>query len=228
MLDPVPKIYDLGDSAMTIEFGDSIDSDVNKTAVAVSRYLADNPFPGFIESSPAYASATVFYDPCAVHAAVGKDADIREFVQERLLSASSQAFGSLSDRNALIEVPALFGGESGPDLQTLSARFGVSEEEFIGIFTGREYRVFMLGFLPGFAYMGKVDERIAVPRRDTPRKRVPAGSIGIADEQTGIYPLDSPGGWQIIGRTKLQLFDPQAAAPFLFSPGDRVKFVPVL
>jgi KipI family sensor histidine kinase inhibitor len=123
-------------------------------------------------------------------------------------------------------VPVSYGGEFGPDLAEVAAFAGLSEAAVVALHIGVRYRVFMLGFLPGFAYMGRVDSRIAAPRKGTPRLRVPAGSVGIAGVQTGIYPRESPGGWQIIGRTTIPLFDPLTSPSALFAPGDTVRFVP--
>jgi inhibitor of KinA len=126
--------------------------------------------------------------------------------------------------NRRIEIPVKFGGDYGPDLDTAAALSGLAPDEFVSIFLEREYRVYMLGFLPGFPYMGEVDERIAVPRLASPRTRVPRGSVGIAGRQTGIYPLESPGGWQLIGRTDVKMFEPESDPPVLLQPGDLVTF----
>jgi inhibitor of KinA len=133
---------------------------------------------------------------------------------------------SFATREAhLIEVPVRYGGEHGPDLEFVASHHQLSLKEVVRLHTGREYTVYMMGFTPGFAYMGKLDEKIATPRLETPRIRVAAGSVGIAGAQTGIYPIDSPGGWRLIGWTSLPLFDLKADPPYLFSPGDRVQFV---
>ena len=124
-----------------------------------------------------------------------------------------------------IEVPVRYGGAGGPDLEAVAAYHKLSIDEVVRLHTSREYTVYMMGFTPGFPYMGTLDSKIATPRLKTPRTRVPAGSVGIAEAQTGIYPIESPGGWQILGHTSLKLFDPEAAQPFLLSPGDRVQFV---
>jgi inhibitor of KinA len=223
---PVPKIYDLGDSAMTIEFGDEISIELNQTACTLADHLNVIPFPGLVEATPAYASTTVFYDPLEVAKQAGDVRSISGFVRHHLLSAFTDLEFDRSKASRLIEVPARLGGDDGPDLASICKETRISETEFIDIFTEREYRVFMLGFLPGFAYMGTVDDRIATTRRASPRQRVPAGSIGIADDQTGIYPLESPGGWQLIGRTEIGIFSADGAPPWAFSPGDRVRFVP--
>src|SRR5262249_50291792 len=131
--------------------------------------------------------------------------------------------GTYSPR--VIEVPTIYGGEFGPDLDFVAQYHNLTPEEVIRIHSERDYRVFMLGFTPGFPYLGEVDERIATPRLDIPRKRVPAGSVGIAAKQTGIYPIESPGGWRLIGQTSLTLFDPGREPPFLIDAGDTVRFV---
>lgn len=136
----------------------------------------------------------------------------------------AQGIQPLSVSDELVEIPVIYGGESGPDLGELSAATGLSPDEIVRLHTGREYRVEMVGFTPGFAFIGGLDERLRVPRRKEPRQRVPAGSVGVADECTGLYAMASPGGWTLIGRTPYKLFDPRAEQPFALAPGMRVRF----
>lgn len=221
------RFFPLGDSALTVEFGNSISVDLNRISVALADQMAREPFPGFIEAIPAYASTSVFYDLVEVRRSYPEFENAYSAVRnltERLLKTIS-----IPDESAsrLIEIPIRFDIDAGPDLELVADRSRLSVEAVFEIFTAAKYRVFMLGFLPGFSYMGEVDDRIATPRKDTPRTRVARGSVGIAGKQTGIYSLESPGGWQIIGRTDIELFTPKAAEPCLLRPGDQVRFVRV-
>lgn len=219
------RIFALGDGALTVEFGQEISLALNELALSVAAHFNDNPFPGFIEAVPAYASASVFYDPVVVRKRLSISTNVfdtvRQMVEEALECLDNRA--PITAR--LIEIPVNFGGGNGPDLTYISQKCGLAESEIISLFISKTYRVYMLGFLPGFAYLGEVDERISVPRKTTPRLAVPRGSVGIAGRQTGIYPLESPGGWQLIGRTDLQMFTPDSSDPCILRPGDSVKFV---
>lgn len=210
------RIFPLGDSALTIEFGNEISLDLNANAIALARRLLEQPFAGIIEVVPAYASVTAFFDPATTNYS-----KVESSIRSALEGVESVEAGT----TPLIEIPMHITPEASPDLNRI-ARFGnVSEDEVLELFLSQTYRVYMLGFLPGFAYMGEVDDLIAAPRLETPRTKVAAGSIGIAGKQTGIYPLESPGGWNIIGRTDLRMFDPTAKRPCLLKPGDEVRFV---
>lgn len=221
------QIYPLGECALIVEFGKEISLDANRLSIALAKRLENMPFPGFIEAVPAYTSVGVFYDPIKIRQshpdAVSAFASVRDQVMNLI---SSVEVGSSEDRRT-IEVPVIFGGADGPDLAPLAKERNIPETEFVEIFISTVYRVYMLGFLPGFAYMGEVDERIAAPRLSTPRSRVPKGSVGIAGRQTGIYPFGSPGGWQLIGRTDMELFDLGREEPSLFRAGDLVRFVQI-
>ena len=218
------RIFPLGENALTVEFGDTLSEPLNDAAIGLANYFTDNPFPGFVEAVPAIASTTIFYS-CHVVIDTRNGSSAFEAVKDLVDRAS----GSVSPRPAadaqLIEVPVTFSDADSPDLDFVASTAGLGAEEVIEIFTSTVYRVFMLGFLPGFAYMGPVDERLVVPRRDSPRLAVPAGSVAIAGRQTGIYPAESPGGWQIIGRTPIPLLQPHGPSPCVFAPGDRVRFV---
>ncbi len=210
------RIFPLGDSAATIEFGNEISTELNGRTIALAKHLSTHPFDGMIEVAPAYASVTVYYDP-----AVTTYAGVNE-----ILAASVDSANTVPDEKSdLIEIPTAISSETSPDLSRIAKHGGLSEDGALEIFLSRTYRVYMLGFLPGFAYMGEVDERIETPRLDVPRTSVPKGSIGIACKQTGIYPLESPGGWNIIGRTDVQMFDPRSDEPCILKPGDEVRFV---
>lgn len=193
-----------------ISFGNIIDIDINKKVISLHQALLHQSFEGFVESVPAYSSLAVFYHPPASFEKV------KEFIQT-LLNSSAQT----EPEGSNIEIPVLYDAD---DLEFVAQQHQLTKEQVISIHTSKSYRVFMVGFLPGFPYMGTVDERIATARRSSPRTSVPAGSIGIAGMQTGIYPQSSPGGWQLIGRTPLKIFDIGKASPCLFKPGDSVKF----
>ena len=214
------RVVPVGDSTLLVEFEPRIDPVINGRAVALARAIEAAAVAGVREVVPTYRSVAIFFDPLRT--------DANRLGQLIEHSAESVGSGSI-EATAPIQVPACYGLECGcaPDLKEVARFGGISAEEVIAIHTGTAYRVFMLGFLPGFAYMGVVDERIAVSRRDMPRPRVPKGSVGIAGRQTGIYPSDAPGGWQLIGRTPLDPFDLGRPSPFLFQAGDRIQFVPI-
>lgn len=204
-----------GDSALTIEFEPRIDPVINARAIALADAMAAAQFAGVRDVVPTYRSVTIYFDP------VRTDYDALVSRVER--EAANPAPGVAAPREP-ISIPVCYGGDFGPDLAGIAASAGMTERDVVGLHTKRTYRVFMLGFVPGFAYLGSVDDRIAVRRHPSPRVRVPAGSVGIAGAQTGIYPTDTPGGWQIVGRTPLRPFDLHRADPFLVKPGDLVKF----
>ncbi len=171
---------------------------------------------GIIETVPAYATLLVQYDPLAI-----SFTQVRDFLREKL----SQAEAVVAQNPKRVEVPVRYGGEHGVDLESVARHLQLRVEEVIRIHTQRTYTVYMMGFTPGFPYMGKLDDALVMPRLETPRTHVPAGTVAIAGLQTGIYPIASPGGWQLIGWTPLKLFDPTSKTPFLFAPGDEVKFI---
>ncbi len=170
---------------------------------------------GWLEVVPGIASVVVRFDAAAMD---GSDAQAKI---EAVLAAGVRAFERSDD---LFEIPVVYGGDFGPDVDELCERLGLSAKELVDLHTRGEYRVDMLGFTPGFAFVGGLDDALRVPRRREPRQRVPAGSIGIADSRTGIYAMASPGGWSLIGRTPRRLFDPDADEPFVLKPGMRVRF----
>jgi KipI family sensor histidine kinase inhibitor len=212
------RLAPLGSGAFSVELGDTLSADTNARVRALDRALAKQPFDGFLEAVPTLRSLLVLYDGAAIR----PQAVVRE-LEARLagLDAAPAPPGRLH------ELETRYGGEDGPDLEALARAHGLSEREVIALHTGSEYTAFMLGFKPGFAYLGLVSEALECPRHKTPRVRVPAGSVGIAGRQTGVYPVASPGGWQLVGRTTVPLFDPWRDEPSLFAPGDRVRFVAV-
>jgi KipI family sensor histidine kinase inhibitor len=207
------RVRTAGDAGLLLPFGSTINAASNARALGVAEAFRRRRFPGVRDVIATYHSVAVYFDP--------------RISKRDLLETALDDLGAVVEPyagGALIEVPVAYGGESGPDLEAVAAFAGLPPREVIERHTSAEYRVFMLGFMPGFPYMGVVDARIAAPRRPTPRVRVEEGSVGVAGAQTGIYPCASPGGWQIIGRTSLRLFDAARARPALFGPGDRVRF----
>jgi inhibitor of KinA len=208
-----------------VSFENTIDEIINRKVIALHQLLAENNFIGFIESVPAYSSLAVFYDVQIVRKNYPINNTVFDFVKtftEQLLMQVQDEYPELQINN--ITIPVYY---SGDDLSLIAAMHQLSPEEVIHIHTSKIYRVFMLGFLPGFAYMGAVDERIATPRKISPRVKVAAGSVGIAGFQTGIYPLDSPGGWQLLGQTPLKIFDQKKENPCLLKAGDAVQFISI-
>lgn len=221
------QIYPLSESSLIVEFGTVISEEFDKLSLALAQHLENEPFPGFIEAVPAYTSTGVFFDPVTVRKSF-PDSESAFSLVSSLIEQIAARMEVGDDRvQRTVEVPIRFGGADGPDLAELAEARGLSETEFAKIFLSVPYRVYMLGFLPGFAYMGEVDGRIAAPRLATPRSKVRKGSVGIAGRQTGIYPFESPGGWRLIGRTDLELFDVGRHEPSLFRAGDRVVFVDI-
>jgi len=211
------RIREAGDSALLLQAEPAIDPAVNARVIGIAAAVRQRKIPGVRDVVSTFHSVAVCFDPLSTDVAA---------VTEALREASGAAVSH--EAGKMIEVPVAYGGDSGPDLFEVSVFAGCTPEMVVERHASRTYRVFMLGFLPGFPYMGLVDETIGAPRKATPRLRVPAGSVGVAGRQTGIYPRDSPGGWQIIGRTPLVLFDPDRTPPSLLAPGDRVRFVPVI
>lgn len=215
----------MGDQALIIEFGDRVDPALSAQIAAVARRLGESRLAGVLDVVPAYSTLALHYDPA------GEGADAGTPPYEALVEAVDAWLKTQTTQEPaagrLIEIPVCYGGAFGEDLEALARDRGLSADEVIAIHSGSDYHVHLLGFVPGFAFLGGLDARLATPRRDTPRARVPAGSVGIGGEQTGVYPLESPGGWQIIGRTPLRLFLPDASPPSLLNAGDSVRFVPI-
>jgi inhibitor of KinA len=216
------KIFPLSDSAITIDFGNVIDENINDIVMQLFQYCINNPFMGMKEAMPAYASMTIFYDVFSVRKKYTSFKTAYAFVEDYLIKSCENIGEGESFEKRTIEIPVVYDGE---DLSYVADYHQISEVRVVELHTTPTYRVYMMGFLPGFAYMGGLDTRIATPRRATPRMKVPAGSVGIAGSQTGIYPSESPGGWQLIGRTELQLYTPNADEITLLKAGDLVKFM---
>jgi inhibitor of KinA len=219
------KVYPLGDAAIVVEFGQAIDISVHARVMGFAAYLEKHPFQGMIEYVPAYTTVTIYYDPWIV--SEGGKKETYGIVEDTIQQILPAVETSVKHFPKTVEIPVCYGGESGPDLPFVAGYNQLTVEEVINLHTSARYQVFMIGFAPGFPYLGGMNPAIAAPRKDTPRPQVPAGSVGIAGSQTGIYPLATPGGWQLIGRTPLSLFDPDRQHPSLLKAGDVVRFVPI-
>jgi inhibitor of KinA len=211
-------ILPLGDAALLVRFGDRIDPALFGRVRAFCASLDEDPVAGTVEVVPAYASVAIYYDPL-------------ETDSDRLAAAIRARLDRLAEaptpQSRSVVIPVCYGGEDGPDLEWLAAQHGMTPDEVVALHSGAVYTVYMIGFTPGFPYLGGLPEELATPRRETPRLAIPAGSVGIAGNQTGVYPLESPGGWHIIGRTPFRLFRPDRDPPSLLRPGDTVRFRPI-
>lgn len=213
-----PQIKITGDTSVAIIFGNEISSDINIKIRAFDEALAEEQIDGVYETVPTYCTLTIHYAPEKIR---------YEELRIRLEELLHVAHKAQKMNTIVMEIPVLYGGEYGPDLSYVAQYHHLSEEEVIKRHCSAEYLIYMLGFTPGFSYMGGMDESIATPRLKTPRVLIPAGSVGIAGKQTGIYPIDSPGGWQLIGRTPVKLYDAQRDTPILLDAGLHVRFIPI-
>ncbi|TXK48081.1 5-oxoprolinase subunit PxpB [Pontibacter qinzhouensis] len=219
------QLFPLGDAAIVVKFGDNIGYDVHTKVRAFAASLEAHPFPGFVELVPAFTTVTVYYNPWVV--SHKGHFDPYQSVIDLLLPVLTLTHNQEELPSRLIEIPVCYGGKLGPDLEFVAEHNQLSPEEVVKLHTAAEYLVFMIGFAPGFPYMGGMDKRISAPRKATPRPAVPQGSVGIAGTQTGVYPLQTPGGWQLIGRSPLLLFRPFQELPSLLRAGDKVRFVSI-
>jgi inhibitor of KinA len=217
------KIFPLGDSALTIDFGNLIDREINRKVIALFEHLRQQPPEGMIEAVPSYSSITIYYDVVQLSKKIKDDRSVYDHICRIAGELLSKEVKETVVSTDLIRIPVCYDAGFGTDLGRIATEKNISTEEIIDIHCAKTYRVFMLGFLPGFAYLGEVDERIRASRKSQPEK-IMAGSVGIAGRQTGIYPLNSPGGWQIIGRTPLKMFDPTKTEPARLKAGDEVEF----
>ena len=211
--------YPLGDSTAVIELGNEISEDVQQHIALIGSFLDEYSFEGFIEYVPAFTTVTIFYNPLLT------DYETVEALLKEMLKEIREE--EVNATPVTIEIPVLYGGEQGPDLSFVAAYAGLSEATVIDLHTSAVYLVHMIGFAPGFPYLGGLNEKIAVPRKESPDAKIPAGSVGIAGVQTGIYPIETPGGWQIIGQTPLKLFDAERNPPALLKAGNRLRFVAI-
>jgi inhibitor of KinA len=217
------NIYAVSERAAVIDLGNSISETLNNKVLAMYEWLQRHPFEGLKDVVAAYSSLTILYDPYLVHQQSPVSTTF-EFVKQKLAEAWTATDNDEEVAATNISIPVCYDPVFGHDLKVVAAAKNMSPEELVQLHCSTVYRVYMLGFLPGFAYMGRVHERLVMPRRSVPREHVEAGSVGIAGWQTGIYPLESPGGWQIIGRTPVKLFNARHDPPVVLAAGDTVSF----
>ncbi len=222
----------LGDSAILVQFGTEISPDVHQQVKAFTDCIETDTFAGFIECVPAFTSVTIFYNPLHVFQMYKKKSKLEvlspySIVQSILKEKLKNLHKSKHSEERIVDIPVCYGGELGPDLAAVAKHNQLSSAEVIKIHSQAEYLVYMIGFAPGFPYLGGMSEQIATPRHSSPRLSIPAGSVGIAGMQTGVYPISTPGGWQIIGRTPFDLFYPDKNPPTLLRAGDIVRFKPI-
>lgn len=212
------KYLNSGDKALVIEFSDKITDEVNGKVRSMMIAIGQREIKGIVEITPTYRSLMVHYNPLEI-----KHIDLINVLKEIEQNLSNIEIPA----PRVIEIPTLYGGEYGPDIENVSNHNNLSIDEVIKIHTSRDYLIYMIGFTPGFPYLGGMDEKIATPRLKIPRTKITGGSVGIAGNQTGIYPIDSPGGWQLIGKTPLKLYDPNRNPPILLQSGDYIKFIEI-
>jgi inhibitor of KinA len=213
-----PRYLVAGDAALVVEFGDAIDPAINRRVRELLLSIDRAGIDGICDLVPSYRSLLVLYDPLRT---------TFEDLRGRLGDLQAHAADRPVPPPRVVEIPTAYGGVFGPDLPFVARHNGLTEREVVAIHAGTDYLVYMMGFSPGFTYLGGMSERIAAPRLETPRTAIPAGSVGIAQQQTGIYPVESPGGWRLIGRTPVSLFDPSRNPPVIADAGDYIRFVPV-
>ena len=212
------KLLTAGDSSILLQFGSTIDPAINRKIAATVQLMREQHINGVTDVIPAFCSLLINYDPRVIS---------YEQIKRRMEALVKIDVTAGDTRKRVFEIPVCYGGEYGPDIQNIADHAGMSVEEVIQIHTSRDYLIYMLGFLPGFTYLGGLDERIHTPRLANPRIRIPAGSVGIGGSQTGIYPMDSPGGWQLMGMTPVKTYDPDREVPILVEAGDYIRFVAI-
>lgn len=216
------KISQISETAALVEFGREISEDINKKVRTFCEYLDEKPFYGMIEYIPAFTSVSVIYNPLDMNSE-----SPYEVVEAILDNIISKLDFSLDDEEHIVKIPVCYGGEFGQDIEEVAKINSITVDEVIKIHSEGKYLVYMIGFAPGFPYLGGMSEKIAAPRREAPRTAIPAGSVGIAGMQTGVYPIETPGGWQLIGNTPLKLFDLNRDTKSILKAGDIVKFYPI-
>lgn len=219
-------INPLGDDALIIEFGDEINVETNQRVIALQQYLKINIIEGIIDIIPAYTTLTIVYN-ISVIKKLSRDQIAFKWLQKTLISILQKQLIIQKNESRKLSIPVCYHPSLAPDIEWLADQHQLTTDEVISLHSSTIYQVYMLGFLPGFPYMATVNQKLATPRKSTPRKIVAAGSVGIAGNQTGIYPFASPGGWQLIGKTPISIFDINEQQPALFQPGDVVNFYPI-
>lgn len=214
----ITKYLPCGDCGITVNFGNEISEAVNSRVMQFTSAAQRAKIPGAVEYIPAFCSVTVIYNPLVTTA--------KELIKQ-LKKAQKHSAGGNDFKPVLYKIPVCYDDEFSPDMKSVEEITGLSKEQIIDIHTGRDYPIYMLGFLPGFAYLGNLDKRIAAPRLETPRVKIPRGSVGIGGNQTGIYPSDSPGGWRLIGKTPVRVYDERKEDPILYRAGDYIRFVKI-
>ena len=218
------SISPLGDSALIIQYGNVIDEGINKKILSLFHTIKHLSLPAVKDVVPAFSSLVIHYDVTKARGNGPAEITAYEFIKEAISEIIRRNTDVSTAPGNMIRIPVCYAQKFAPDIDLISQEKKLPVDEIIHLHTARKYRVYMIGFLPGFPYMGEVDDRISIPRKVQPRTKVAAGSVGIAGMQTGIYPFDSPGGWQIIGSTPVQLFNAEKANPVLLQPGDEVTF----
>lgn len=217
------KIFPIGDSASTIDFGNYILEALNKKVMAMQSWLLQHPFEGLKDIVIAYSSLSVIYDATLIKVSKKPESTVFDFIRQKLTEAYEKS--TIIERDTIVKrIPVCYDPSVALDLLYVSEEKQLPAEDIIKLHTSIIYRVYMIGFQPGFPYMASIDERITIARKEKMRAFVPSGSVGLAGSQTGIYPVDSPGGWQIIGRTPIKLFNKSKANALIIKPGDRVQF----
>ncbi|MDQ0243647.1 inhibitor of KinA [Bacillus fengqiuensis] len=227
----------LGDSAILVQFGSEMNEETHLKVKALTAHLDAHPFDGLIECVPAFTSVTIFYHPLRIRQmykermksmfGLEKEASPYQIVRSIVEELAAGLEQTTEAKRRIVEIPVCYGGELGPDLEAVAEYHGLSTSDVIDIHSQADYLVYMIGFAPGFPYLGGMSEKIATPRHSSPRLSIAAGSVGIAGKQTGVYPISTPGGWQIIGRTPIDLFQPEQNPPTLLQAGDIVQFKPI-
>jgi len=212
------KILTAGDASLLVEFGKEINPEINRKIAATVQLMREQHIEGVVDVIPSFCALLINYDPRVIG---------YEEIKDRIRNLLKVEIKAGDERKKIFEIPVCYGGEFGPDIVTIAEHAGLTEEEVIEIHSSRDYLIYMLGFLPGFCYLGGLDERIFTPRLASPRLKIDAGSVGIGGSQTGIYPLDSPGGWQLMGKTPVKTYDPDREVPILVEAGDYIRFVPI-
>lgn len=214
------SIKPVGDKGLLVEFENRVAPEINDKVHSLFNEIKLEDIEGVLECIPTYRSLLINYDPMEVDFN-----QLKGSVSHLVRKVEEKDFDSLDHR--VVTLPTVYGGEFGPDLDDVCDINNLTEEEVVDIHSDRKYRVYMMGFTPGFPYLGGMSERISTPRLESPRKTIPAGSVGIGGDQTGVYPIDSPGGWRLIGRTPVDLYNPEESPPVAFKPGDIVEFDPI-